>query len=68
LRAVSNIVLKVRTLLAASPESTLPRLEPSRNKPSPLETRRSISAASLGLFDTIRRPVSFSYQRKAGMS
>src|SRR5690349_19797448 len=35
--------------------------------PSPFETRRTISAASAGLLDTIRCWRSRSYQRKAGM-
>ena len=37
------------------------------SRPSPFETRRTISAASAGLLETIRCWRSRSYQRKAGM-
>ncbi len=37
------------------------------SRPSPFETRRTISAASSGLLETIRCWRSRSYQRKAGM-
>ena len=47
----------------------LPRLAPpAASRPPPSEWRRSISTASLPWFETIVCPVSFSYQRKAGMS
>jgi hypothetical protein len=53
----------------ASPENMLPRLAPpTASSPPPSERRRSISTASLPWFETIVWPVSFSYQRKAGMS
>ena len=62
-------VLIVNSERGASPEQRLPRLAPSwASSPSPSDTRRSSSAASFGRLETIVRPVSFSYQRKAGMS
>ncbi len=46
-----------------------PRLAPpTASRPPPSEWRRSSSTASLPWLETIVRPLSFSYQRKAGMS
>ncbi len=59
--------LTVSRLCGASPENALLILTPpSASRPRPLLNRRSISAASRGRLVTIRRPASFSYQRKAG--
>jgi hypothetical protein len=61
--------LMVRIMCSASPESRLPRLAPpSRSRPCPLLWRRSSSAQSGGAEQVIIVPVSFSTQRKAGMS
>ena len=47
----------------------LPRLAPpAASRPPPSEWRASISTASFEWLETIVRPLSFSYQRKAGMS
>ena len=47
----------------------LPRLAPPpASRPPPSERRRSISTASIIRLETIVRPLSFSCQRKAGMS
>ena len=40
---------------------------PRASSPSPFDTRRSISAASAGRFETSSRSAAFSYQRKAGI-
>ena len=54
---------------SAPPESRFPRLvPPSTSSPAPFVCRRSISAQSRGAEHVIRTPVSFSTQRKAGMS
>ena len=61
--------LTVRITSSASPESRLPRLAPpSVSRPTPVAWRRSISAQSAGAEQVIIVPVSFSTQRKAGMS
>src|SRR3972149_2015752 len=63
--ASAAMVMKLRD---ASPVTRFPMLTPPRlSSPSPFETRRTISAASCGRFETSRRRVAFSYQRKAGM-
>ena len=68
-RCRSLIALIVAEQRGASPENMFPLLAPSTaSKPPPSERRRSSSAASLPWLETIVRPVSFSYQRKAGMS
>ena len=52
----------------ASPVTRLQMLTPLfDSRPSPLDTRLTISAASTGLLDTISFWRSRSYQRKAGM-
>jgi hypothetical protein len=54
---------------SASPERRFPRLAPPLvRSPIPVARRRSISAQSGGAEQVIRRPVSFSTQRNAGMS
>jgi hypothetical protein len=68
-RLRSLTVLIVAEQRGASPENILPRLAPpAASSPPPSERRRSSSAASFWWFETIVRPLSFSYQRKAGMS
>ena len=65
---LSLIVAIVMYERAASPENRLPTLAPSfDSSPSPFEIRPSMTTASSGWLATIVRPVSFSYQRKAGM-
>ena len=58
----------MNSVRVASPLNRLPTLvPPAARRPRPFEARRSISVASAGRFETSRRPVSFSNQRKAGM-
>ena len=65
----ASIRLTVRMTWSASPESRLPRLAPPLvRSPAPVACRRSISAQSFGAEQAIIVPVSFSTQRKAGMS
>ena len=62
--------LTVRIASSASPESRLPRLDAAvaQQADARSRARRSISAQSAGEEQAITRPVSFSTQRKAGMS
>jgi uncharacterized protein YbaR (Trm112 family) len=61
-------VLIVRRLIGASPLNRLSMLAPpSARSPLPVDSRRSISRASAGWFETSSRRCSFSYQRKAGI-
>ena len=61
-------VLKVNIVSSVSPLNTFARdAPPSSSSPVPDDCRDSISAASFGRLVTITLPVSFSYQRKAGM-
>jgi len=60
--------LNVNMASSVSPVNTFARdAPPPPSNPTPLDWRDSISAASFGRFVTITRPVSFSYQRNAGM-
>ena len=63
------ILLTVRITSSAPPERRFPRLvPPSTSRPEPFVRRRSISLQSPGAEHVISVPVSFSTQRKAGMS
>src|SRR5437762_14361221 len=65
--AGSSSVAAVRKLRGASPERRLPiEAPPFARSPSPFETRRMISRASLGWFETLRRLVVLSHHRKPG--
>ena len=67
-RSLSRTTLSVADARGASPESRFPRLvPPTASRPLPVLARRSISAVSATLLETISAPRSFSYQRKAGM-
>jgi hypothetical protein len=60
--------LTVSRFSVASPENAFPMLTPpSRSRPRPSLSRGSMTAASRGRFETMRRPESFSYQRKPGI-
>ena len=59
----------MRIASSASPERRLPRLAPPPvSSPRPVASRASIAAQSSGAEHATSRPVSFSTQRKAGMS
>src|SRR6476620_3436273 len=65
----SVTMLMVSRAVGASPVKMLEMLAPpSASSPRPLERRSWMTWASLGLLATSRRPDSFSYDRKAGIS